>query len=183
MLQADNFVWLPEYGQSTFLPYLFTDSRVQEPVHIWLELGLRHSCFVDICVIFFLNRSTLRPVEMAYWVKYSGSELMNGLFWVKYSALWGGLTDIRRGEPECARHHQNWNFPLRCQCILFPNEIAILSLDQNRKVWKLFYSILETAALSSLYFTYILSFPYSTVLIGNLCFPVALFPKREAGFP
>lgn len=134
-------------------------------------------------VLFFLNRSTLRPVEMAYWVKYSGSELMNGLFWVKYSALWGGLTDIRRGEPECARHHQNWNFPLRCQCILFPNEIAILSRDQNRKVWKLFYSILETAALSSLYFTYILSFPYSTVLIGNLCFPVALFPKREAGFP
>lgn len=63
---------------------------------------------------------------MAYWVKYSGSELMNGLFWVKYSALWGGLTDIRRGEPECARHHQNWNFPLRCQCILFPNEMAIL---------------------------------------------------------
>lgn len=56
MLQADNFVWLPEYGQNTFLPYLFTDSRVQEPVHIWLELGLRHSCFVDICVIFFKQK-------------------------------------------------------------------------------------------------------------------------------
>lgn len=171
MLQADNFVWLPEYGQSTFLPYLFTDSRVQEPVHIWLELGLRHS-FLWIFVLFFFKQKHINA---------SRDGLLGEVFrfwayeWVKYSALCEYQSAHPRGE--------NWNFPLRCQCILFPNEMAILSLDQNRKVWKLFYSILETAALSSVYFTYILSFPYSTVLNGNLCFPVALFPKREAGFP